>query len=263
MTEKNSKRIRLIYGAVLSCLVIFAGICLGWACLSICRSGEKPFSRESVGEWFSKIQIPIYLCLAGILGGGILSLAFPMSESKERAVLDRKKTLLRLLETFPEEKFDAASKERLRKERGLRAFLVICSAVVCLIAAAVSLIYACNPDHYTLENLNGDILRSVLVVLGCFVVAFAVCFACKIFCDASVLRELAAVKEAAVVVAPVKREQKTADQPSDAFPWKKWAIRGVILLVGIVFVLLGIFNGGAEDVLGKAVRICTECIGLG
>ncbi|MBQ8341826.1 MAG: thioredoxin [Clostridia bacterium] len=42
-----------------------------------------------------------------------------------------------------------------------------------------------------------------------------------------------------------------------------WAVRGVILAVGIVFVVLGVLNGGMADVLGKAIRICTECIGLG
>ena len=35
------------------------------------------------------------------------------------------------------------------------------------------------------------------------------------------------------------------------------------ILVDVFQLLLGIFNGGAEDVLGKAIRICTECIGLG
>ena len=42
-----------------------------------------------------------------------------------------------------------------------------------------------------------------------------------------------------------------------------WGIRGLILAVGVLFIVLGIFNGGMADVLGKAIRICTECIGLG
>ena len=36
-----------------------------------------------------------------------------------------------------------------------------------------------------------------------------------------------------------------------------------ILVVGIVCIVLGVRNGGMADVLGKAIRICTECIGLG
>ena len=39
--------------------------------------------------------------------------------------------------------------------------------------------------------------------------------------------------------------------------------RCVLCSVALVFILLGIFNGGVQDVLGKAIAICTECIGLG
>ena len=31
----------------------------------------------------------------------------------------------------------------------------------------------------------------------------------------------------------------------------------------IGFIIAGVLNGGMEDVLNKAINICTECIGLG
>ena len=37
----------------------------------------------------------------------------------------------------------------------------------------------------------------------------------------------------------------------------------VIFCAATAFILLGIMNGGAFDVLVKAINICTECIGLG
>ncbi len=40
-------------------------------------------------------------------------------------------------------------------------------------------------------------------------------------------------------------------------------LRLFILSLGIVFVVIGISNGGMRDVFAKAVAICTECIGLG
>jgi len=40
-------------------------------------------------------------------------------------------------------------------------------------------------------------------------------------------------------------------------------IRLVLLAAAILFILLGVVNGGAGDVLIKAKNICTECIGLG
>ena len=39
--------------------------------------------------------------------------------------------------------------------------------------------------------------------------------------------------------------------------------RRILLAAAIVFLVMGIFNGGMKDVLVKAIRICTECIGLG
>ena len=31
----------------------------------------------------------------------------------------------------------------------------------------------------------------------------------------------------------------------------------------VMLLVLGVFNGSARDVFGKAVKICTECVGLG
>lgn len=44
---------------------------------------------------------------------------------------------------------------------------------------------------------------------------------------------------------------------------KPWIPRAVLLLAAAVFILLGVMNLGARDVLYKAIAICTECIGLG
>ena len=37
----------------------------------------------------------------------------------------------------------------------------------------------------------------------------------------------------------------------------------VLLIASIALIAAGVFNGSARDVFGKAVKICTECIGLG
>ena len=44
---------------------------------------------------------------------------------------------------------------------------------------------------------------------------------------------------------------------------KERTIRLVLLAVAVVMIVAGIFNGSARDVFGKAVKICTECVGLG
>ena len=39
-----------------------------------------------------------------------------------------------------------------------------------------------------------------------------------------------------------------------------WA---ALLIAALLLIILGIANGGAGDVLAKAVKICSECIGIG
>lgn len=40
-------------------------------------------------------------------------------------------------------------------------------------------------------------------------------------------------------------------------------LRAALLLAACGLLAAGIYNGGARDVFGKAVRLCTECVGLG
>ncbi|MBQ6382160.1 MAG: hypothetical protein IJJ42_00995 [Clostridia bacterium] len=44
---------------------------------------------------------------------------------------------------------------------------------------------------------------------------------------------------------------------------KRRAARLCLLAAAALLTVLGILNGGMQDVLTKAVWICTECIGLG
>ena len=37
----------------------------------------------------------------------------------------------------------------------------------------------------------------------------------------------------------------------------------LLLIAAVGFIVAGVFNGSARDVLYKAVNICTECVGLG
>ena len=55
------------------------------------------------------------------------------------------------------------------------------------------------------------------------------------------------------------RVQKPAPQPKSAPGW----LRPALYIAAAALVALGVANGGARDVLVKAVNICTECIGLG
>ena len=40
-------------------------------------------------------------------------------------------------------------------------------------------------------------------------------------------------------------------------------IRAVVLILAVVLIILGVRNGGLDDMFAKGASICTECIGLG
>ena len=72
----------------------------------------------------------------------------------------------------------------------------------------------------------------------------------------SMEQEIALYKDLAIK--PGKTPDKKAIDPK-----KLLILRCTVLAIALVFILLGIGNKGFLDVLGKAIRICTECIGLG
>ena len=40
-------------------------------------------------------------------------------------------------------------------------------------------------------------------------------------------------------------------------------LQTVLLIAAAMLIVAGVFNGSAQDVFGKAVKTCTECVGLG
>ena len=66
--------------------------------------------------------------------------------------------------------------------------------------------------------------------------------------DEKMLRDLGSVRERAV--------HQRADQ-------KTLTLRTTVLVIALVLIVIGIINGGLEDVLAKGAAICTECVGLG
>ena len=66
--------------------------------------------------------------------------------------------------------------------------------------------------------------------------------------DEKLLRNLGNIRERAV---HQQAGRKTA------------ALRTAVLIAAVILIVIGILNGGLEDVLAKGASICMECIGLG
>ena len=280
MKLKTRGRIHLVYGIVLSVLILAVGGCFALAALSIYQSGaSSPYTPESIAAHFAPMAPLVYVTLAGILGGVILAWVLPrrdlVVEGPEddpldviveryrrghyRPMKDPAVTLRQMLARVDEEALSPACREVLKKERRLRRVVAVVAAGLASVALLPALAFCGDRSHFSIENLSADIKAAALVALGLLVAA-------TLLRRASVLRETATVK-AAIAEAKGKAislRKRAADRPSFlADPRILWGVRGLILAVGLLFILLGVANGGMADVLGKAIRICTECIGLG
>ncbi len=67
MTKQNKLNFYIIYRILLSISIVVAGICLICGSLYIYFSGDG-YSRKIVINTFAKISIPIYVCIALIIG---------------------------------------------------------------------------------------------------------------------------------------------------------------------------------------------------
>ncbi len=222
--------------------------------------GDKPYTRERVGDYLSYLIIPAVITVILIIAGKVYDvLAKAKSNDKvRRSELDM---LYGYAKRFNLDELDEDIKKSVLLERKKRlAINVICHSVSALFGIC-AVLYLAFFAEFTVENLTGDVMRAFGVALPIAALAVAAQIPRLYLCEAGAKREreylLNAVK-AGYTPAPVAPETEAASEQRRAI-----IIRYVILGAAVLFIILGVFNGGMADVLAKAVKICTECIGLG
>ena len=261
MSQEKLRRLHLIYGIVLSCIIVITGICFIVACIHIYNSGARPFTRESIYAHFISIVVPVIICAVGIIGGMVLSF-FPLERVKIKGIIDTGAVLNRLNKKIDISKCDIDTQEKIKKERKLRLFtnaFCIDAIIVCIV---ISLIYGLNKSNFPAIDINGEMIDAMLFILPCVIVGLGAIYATVLIGNASYARELSLVKKALATA-----KASNSGQWSVVSGQKNEKIllgaRLTILVIAITFIVIGIFNGGMANVLQKAVNICTECIGLG
>ena len=264
MSDKKQvkKRIHMIYGTLLSVLIVATGIALMVSCVQIYKSGRMPFTRESVKQAFDKIAVLVYACLGGIALGAVLSLICPLDGAKLTGGMEAKRALAKQYTRINPLALSLDARHALKKESRHRVVLRCVLALICAVTLVPLALYLCDSSHFT-ADLNGSILAAVYMALP-FVLIGGTATLCEIALEnASIARESEQVKAIIAAGTAPGWNNKCRYTESRAQKFGVWAVRIIVLVVGIAFVVMGIENGGMRDVLGKAIKICTECIGLG
>ena len=264
MSHDLRKRIHRIYGIVLSAVTVIAGICLILACYGIYTEGKAAggqiYSRAIVAEAFAPIAVPVYLCLALVIGSFLLHLALPLEKKKPRTVADRQHRLEQLHAKTDLSACDSAVRDAIGKERSNRKMHTCISAALLGAATVVFLAYACNSSRWPeVAALSPVVLQATLVLAACLVIPAGYTIFTAYFCNRSMDKEIELMKQAAKLhpspapVAPVKADHKKL----------LLIARCAVVVLAVALLLYGYFTGGIADVMAKANAICTECVGLG
>ncbi|MDE6411714.1 MAG: hypothetical protein K2L02_04170 [Clostridia bacterium] len=266
----KTEKIRRIYAIALGVFIVAMGIALICVAADIYYSGEGPgkyYSREIVGDRLKKLAIPLLFLIAAIIAGAI----FPIWEAKGKNVWATEDALKRLQRKLPAsgegEEFATAQKQY-QKMKMIKIILWCSALAVALIGAILTLVYVVNTSHFEGSDFGKQMLGLLKVVLPCLIVAFAV------YITVSYLSAYFSKKQINCLKTMIRFGSGEIAEPKEQIILNKvnkiashditlWVVRGVVLALAVTFIGLGIWNGGAQDVLIKAINICRECIGIG
>jgi hypothetical protein len=153
----TKKRIRLIYRILLSASLVISGVLLMVACVGIYRSGDSPFSRESVAAAFGTIAMAVYITLALLIGGFILEILLPEKPTKLLPEKQHDALLQRLSKKLDLQGCDSAILRGILAQRKKRAQLQICSLGILAVCSVIFLIYGLNIRNFPLNDATGSV----------------------------------------------------------------------------------------------------------
>ena len=262
--NKQAESVRLVLNVFLGVWTVFVGVLFIVQVWRIFLSGGG-FTVESVSAKFSGILFPFIVWVAAVVFSGVLALAFPVFE-KPVAYIDPRNTLKKLKARLPENNEG-------RYELNAR-FVAWCIAfIIMLTCAIVAGVYLMSSAYDPVSNAGffaeHEEAERIVRALPWIFAAFGVVIGVSFFERYSLRKEISLVKSEIAenakkgVVVKARNKQKTAKETARHNERTTLFVRVAIGVVAIVFIVIGIANGGMADVLGKAINICTQCIGLG
>ena len=300
MSKESLKKIYLIYGIVLSVLLAVLSVLLMVVCIDIYKNEPDLFTRQSVSQHFAKIAVFVYLTIAVIIGGGILSIVCPLEKDKLKGSVKDGVVLRRLSKKLTVISDEGSAK--IEKQRIIRFAMIIVSMVL-VIGATVSSFIQVLTSYDINAAINKAVINGWLTVTWHFLAPTAYLIVTAYVCKRSIKKELEVVKgefkNAKTAGDVSKKEDITASCQADTVDDrcqeqdeknlgpvtkltnelgetveriktpKKWhkiayySVFGILACTAVTFIIVGLANNGASEVVRKAIAICKECIGMG
>ena len=268
MKQEHVNLIKKIYSIIIVILTVLLAVLSIAQVVDIYLSGIEPgnqnqmYTEEIIWEHFTNIAIPLVIWIASLIFGFVFYIIFPSKEKLESKMAN--KDLLKLFASrLPDDitSFEAET-NNIKKERKSRTIALIFVIVSLVILSIPCFVYLFNPAHFTKD---GDLMieagTMVLNILPWYLLGTGALIAYKVYTNVSYNNEINHIKS--ILSLSQNNKRPVIVKPSQLNKKAVTTLRIVVFTVAITFIITGIINGGAADVLKKAINICTECIGLG
>ena len=269
MTEKRIKLVHLLYGIMLSLLLVALGVCFIMSCLDIYKSAENaPFTPEAISSHFKALIIPSALCVLAIIGGACINIFLPTEEGKLRANIQDKHIIKNLEKRI---NYKEAPKELVavvKSQRSFRIAFLVITYLNAIFNGAYMLVYIFTsgiidavPDDF------GSFFPLVATALSYAIIPIFVIVVYLIFASFTYSKELEAVRAIVEYNAKKGNPVSIIEEKPCFFKKHKKALlitlRCVILVAAISLIIVSIFFDDLKEVASLAGdSVCAGCIGL-
>ena len=207
---------------------------------------QSVFTREIVSESLSALKNPVIGYAVLVFASVSTGFKTPMENVKYALAPENR---LRLLHA----RIDQLPKEAQAEGRRRKRLVIVRRALIAFFGLLIGS-YFLEEEHFVSWDLETVMFNMLIHTLPWILLAFAASVVMTYVLRGSIERECKLLKKCKLSHPEKHYEKKQCGTGN---------IRLVILAIGAVFIIHGTINGGARDVLIKAINICTECIGLG
>ena len=252
---KNKKLLDKIFLIIVSILTILMGLVFIIQVLRIYYGNDKTFTREICSEFLLQM-LPVIILWVITVVVSFVYFTIKYNPKKEFAKITYA-TRLKNLEaicSYNEEEYEPINREK----KKIKIAKIISLAVIG-ICSIMSLGYLLNVEHF---DSRGDLTQQAIQMSVHLLPWVIIGFGSMI--GATIYEEIVSKKLIEIVKELIKNNGRKEAVKQEIK--KTLAInitRGVLIGVSLVLIVVGLFDGSVEDVLQKAINICTECIGLG
>lgn len=264
--KQRMQRVFATLTAILSVLVGAAYIVA--ACHIYFTGGSDPYSRERVGEYLTYLSVPSIVLILSVIATAIASLSEP--ERRLTVDFDAVYLLKRARKRTPTHRLDKHTQGIAMAEQKKRTVYASVTAVLTLALTAAATVVALDSTRYKNENPTSEVVGALTFILPLCAVAIVIITVCAYLCASSCERELdahmLAIQEKRFDDDPEPKKSvivRIGEALSSKDKVIRLCVRICIAIAACGLIIFGVLNGGMADVLAKAVKICTECIGLG